>query len=128
MNSLAVIRADDYAKVKVALHDLKKYGRMSFVGGPKKLDPGHADEILTTVMCTNLRNPCGASAVVALQDPAGYAIGRLRKIHPPAHIIIVSPRHEIFHELREKMEVLPDLERSMEEDLSDNRLPDICLS
>lgn len=110
MNSFAVIRADDADKVRVALSDLQKYAHLTFDGDARRLDPAFADNILVNVMKNPLRTCCEAAAIVPLNDDASAAIGRLRKIHPPAHIIVVSPRHEIYHELTNYVDVLPKID------------------
>jgi len=51
-----------------------------------------------------------------LNEDASAAIGRLRKIHPPSHVIVVSPRHEIFHELTNYVDLLPEIEINTEWD------------
>jgi hypothetical protein len=107
MNSMAVVRADDVSKVKIALCDLVRYGHMTFADRARKLDPTFADNILVHIMKSPLRASCSAAAIVPLEDQASIAIGRLRKIHPPAHVIIVSPRHEIYHELVNYVDILP---------------------
>lgn len=112
MNSFAVVRADDMDKVRIALCDLVKYAHLTFDGHARKLEPAFADNILVHVMQSPLRARCEAAAIVPLNDDASAAIGRLRKIHPPAHIIVVSPRHEIYHELANYVDVLPTLEAS----------------
>ncbi len=108
MNSLAVIRANDNSKLRTALRDLVKYGHMSYSSVPKKLEPSFADNILVNIMKASLKSGCTAAAIVPLMDSASAAIGRLKKIHPPAHVIIVSPRHEIYHELIDYIEMLPE--------------------
>jgi len=112
MNSLAVIRANDNSKLRTALRDLVKYGHMSYANVPKRLEPSLADSILVNVMKSPLKSGCTAAAIVPLMDSAGAAIGRLKKIHPPAHVIIVSPRHEIYHELIDYIEMLPEAKKS----------------
>lgn len=114
MNSLAVVRADEMAKVKTALCDLVRYGRLTFSDKARKLEPTFADNILTHVMKSPLRSSCEAASIVPLEDEASAAIGRLRKIHPPAHVIIVSPRHEIFHELINYVDILPEIDLTFE--------------
>lgn len=114
MNSLAVVRADDIAKVKTALCDLVRYGRLTFADKARKLEPSFADNILTHVMKSPLRSSCEAASIVPLVDEASAAIGRLRKIHPPAHVIIVSPRHEIYHELINYVDILPEIDITFE--------------
>jgi len=113
MNSMAVVRADDVSKVKIALCDLIRYGHLTFADKARKLEPAFADNILVHVMKSALISSCEAAAIVPLNDQASVAIGRLRKIHPPAHVIIVSPRHEIYHELINYVDVLPEMDISL---------------
>jgi len=110
MKAFAVIRADDSTKVKTALHDLVRYGHISFEGKPRSIEPSVADDILVNVMKSPLKHCCDAAAVVSLQDHASAAIGRLKKIHPPAHVIIVSPRHEVYNELVDSIEEMPEID------------------
>ena len=114
MNSMAVVRADDVSRVKIALYDLVRYGHMTFADKARKLEPTFADNILTHIMKSPLRACCSAAAIVPLEDEASIAIGRLRKIHPPAHVIIVSPRHEIYHELVNYVDILPTIDLMFE--------------
>ncbi|NJD53819.1 MAG: DUF356 domain-containing protein [Candidatus Methanoperedens sp.] len=108
MKSLAVIRANDSSKLRTALRDLVKYGHISYAKVPKKLEPGFADNILVNVMKVPIKGGCVAAAIVPLVDSASAAIGRLKKIHPPAHVIIVGPRHEIYRELIDYIKMLPE--------------------
>lgn len=110
MNSLAVIRADDMAKVRVALCDLIRYAHLNFTDKARKLEPAFADNILISVMKSPLKVCCEAASIVPLNEDASVAIGRLTKIHPPAHVIIVSPRHEIFYDLANFVDILPEID------------------
>ncbi len=114
INSLAVVRADDMSKVRTALCDLVRYARLTFADKARKLEPAFADNILIHVMKSPLKSCCEAASIVPLNEDASAAIGRLRKIHPPAHIIIVSPRHEIFHELVNYVDMLPEIDLTLE--------------
>lgn len=114
MNSFAVIRADDMSKVRTALCDLIRYAHLTFEGKARKLEPAFADNILIHVMKSPLRVACEAASIVPLNEDASAAIGRLRKIHPPGHVIIVSPRHDIYHELANFVDILPEIELDME--------------
>ena len=97
MNSMAVVRANNAAKVRTALYDLVRYGHMTFADHARKLEPVFADNIMVHIMKSPLRACCFAAAIVPLEDPPSIAIDRVRKIHPPAHVIIVSPINEIFY-------------------------------
>jgi len=121
MKSFAIIRAENSGKVNVALRDLVRYGHMSFDDSPKRMDPQIADKVLVDVMNTPLRNACGSAAIVPLEDQASVAIGRLKKIHPPAHVIIISPRHAMFSHLEKDINEMPEMDlRSQEDDYDDD--------
>lgn len=114
IRSLAVIRADDISKVRTALYDLIRYARLNFADKPRRLEPIFADNILIHVMKSPLETCCEAASIVPLEDEPSIAIGRVKNIHPPAHIIIVSPRHEIFHELVNCVDILSEIDLNLE--------------
>jgi len=113
--TLAVIRAIDMSKVKITLYDLIRYAHLTFVGKAKMLEPAFADNILVKVLKTPLKNCCDAAAIVRLEEEPSAAIGRIRSIHPPGHIIIVSSRYEIFDELIESIDILPEIDLNLEQ-------------
>lgn len=113
--SFAIIRADNPDKVNVALHDLEYYGHFCFLSKPRRIEPQYADNVLVNVVGVPLRSKCNSAALVELDSNAGAAISKLKKIHPPAHIVIVSPRHNIYDELVDKAELYPEFERKFNE-------------
>ncbi|MGI5993169.1 MAG: DUF356 domain-containing protein [Methanosarcina sp.] len=112
MKSFALVRADDSDKVKIALHDLERYGHIQFSATPRCIEPNYADELLVSVMGVSLKSKCNSAALVELNNHAGAAISRLKKIHPPAHIIIISPRHKMFEKLAGKFPKYPEFDRT----------------
>ena len=109
MESFAVIRADDQAKLNTAISDLQRHGGLTFASAPKELKASAADKILVHVMKVPLKKACRAAAIVSLNDDPGVAIDVLGRIHPPAHVIIVSSRHDIYNQISECIGKLPDL-------------------
>jgi len=110
MSSFAVVRADDIDKVRVAICDLIRYAHLTFDGKVRRLEPAFADDILVHVMQSPLRTRCEAACIVSLNEEASATIGKLRKIHPPAHIIIVSKRHDVYYDLVNYIDFLPEIE------------------
>ncbi len=111
MKSFALVRADNSDKVKIALHDLERYGDIQFSATPRSIEANYADELLVSVMGVPLKSKCNSAALVELSNHAGLAISRLKKIHPPAHVVIISSKHKIFGELTDKFLLYPEFDR-----------------
>lgn len=110
IRSLAVVRGRNLQMVKTTLYNLVQYGGLNYVDAPRICDPVFADNILVDVVKTPLKYCCKAAAIVPLADNASAAIDKVRKIHPPAHVIIVSPRHSIYDETMKCVGVLPEMD------------------
>jgi len=108
MESIAVIRADSKSKVRTSIIYLSEHALLRFEGEPKILSPLYADKVLVSVMKTKVKNNCLFAAMIPLENHPSDAINKLKTIHPPAHIIIVTPRHNIFSDLEEKLEYMTD--------------------
>lgn len=117
---LALVRGNNRSSVITALCDLVRHARLNFAGTPKICDPAYADTVLEQVINVPLNARCSAAAVVQLGDEPGRAIYMIRKIHAPAHVVIVSPQHNIYTGLMEKIDLLPDLDFKMPDDDEDN--------
>ena len=113
MKSFALVRADNSDKVKIALHDLERYGDIQFSASPRSIEANYADELLVSVMGVPLKSKCNSAALVELKNHAGLAISRLKKIHPPAHVVIISPKHNVFEELTAKFRLYPEFDRML---------------
>lgn len=111
MKSFALVRADDPAKVRIALHDLEIYGDIQFSTNPRCVENDYADALLVSVMGVPLRSKCNSAALVELSNNAGTAISRLKKIHPPAHVVIISPKHQVFEEITGEFQKYPEFDR-----------------
>ena len=110
VESFAVIRADNEEKLLMAIENISEKGLMRFKNHPKRILPELADRILEDVMNTCVNNVCGSSALIPLLNHPSDAINKLKNIRPPAHIIIVTPRHDIYEELVEILDSLQYLD------------------
>ncbi len=116
---LAIVRGNNQSSVITALCDLVRHARLNFAGTPKVCDPVFADNVLVQVMNEPLIARCGAAAVVQLEDEPGRAIYMIRKIRAPAHVVIVSPQHDIYDGLLKNIDLLTDLGFIMPDDGED---------
>ena len=105
---LLLIRGDNYEKIKNALADIHRHAKLTIIGKPKIMVPEAADEILKYIL-GSIKKPCKKACLVKIEENAPRAIDKIRKIHPPAHIIVISERHEPYPYLMEDFPKMPPL-------------------
>lgn len=108
MKCYAVVRADNKSKLKTALSDLEEHANLEIKEPPKKVEARKADEILVEVLDSPLKQKCNKAAVCKIKEDPASVINTIKGIHPPAHVVVVSERHDVFNVLEESFE---DLER-----------------
>ncbi|WP_421077799.1 DUF356 domain-containing protein [Methanothermococcus sp. Ax23] len=105
---LLLIRGDNYEKIKNALADIHRHAKLTIIGKPKIMVPEAADELLKYIL-GNIKKPCKKACLVKIEENAPRAIDKIRKIHPPAHIVVISERHEPYPYLIEDFPKMPPL-------------------
>ncbi|MDK2789714.1 MAG: uncharacterized protein PWP15_221 [Methanothermococcus sp.] len=103
-----MIRGDSYEKIKNALADVHRHAKLTISGKPRIMVPEAADEILRHIV-GEIKKPCKKACIVKVEENAPQAIDRIRKIHPPAHIVIISERHEPYFYLLDDFPKMPTL-------------------
>lgn len=110
---IALVRGKNGNCVSSTLRDLILHARLVFAGTPKVCEPTFADNLLVHTMNKPLKSGCGAAAMVQLEDEPSRAIHKVQKIRTPAHVVIVSPYHDIYGGLLENIGKMPELEFTM---------------
>ncbi len=107
--TLLLIRGDSYEKLKNALADVDRHAELTIIGKPKIIVPEAADEILEHIL-GEVKKPCKTACIAKIAEKAPKAIDRIRKIHPPAHIVVISERYgDIYYQLLKDFTRLPVL-------------------
>lgn len=107
--ALVIVRADDYKKLLNALADLERYGGLEFVGKPREIPAPFADSVFKMISGKELVKRCKKAAIVRVSQSTSKAIGRIRDIHPPAHIVVVPESSHIHRTLAEILPKLPPI-------------------
>ncbi|MEA1993862.1 MAG: DUF356 domain-containing protein [Euryarchaeota archaeon] len=97
MVCFVVFRTDSMKKVLTALSDLVRYGKIK-VYDPK-LMPKESVENVMFELCGKIKNPKDINVIAKVNEKGGRVIFSLRKIHPPAHLIVVTSQHDAFNKL-----------------------------
>ncbi|AEF96384.1 DUF356 domain-containing protein [Methanotorris igneus] len=105
---LLLIRGDNYEKIKNALADVDRHAELTIIGKPRIILPEAADEILKHIL-GEIKKPCKKACLAKIEESAPKAIDRIRKIHPPAHIVVLSERYEMYEDLLRDFPRMPVL-------------------
>ncbi len=99
LNTMILVRTDNFQKASTALADLVRYGGMSIRGAPRIIPPALSDWAFEKISGEKPRKRFNAHVVAQIDLPPAKAIGRLMDIHPPAHILVIPPDTEVHREL-----------------------------
>ncbi|WP_297983779.1 DUF356 domain-containing protein [uncultured Methanobrevibacter sp.] len=97
--ALILIRGETNSKILNAIADVERHANLNLATKPKKIDAKYADKIVENILKTPLRTKSKVATAFRVKEDTGIAIVQIKKIHPPAHIIVVSNDYDDYHEL-----------------------------
>jgi uncharacterized protein len=107
--SLIILRAENQTKLLNSLADIERHAGLKILGKPRLLENKYADTLAQNILKKKLKMESKVAVVVRVQQDATLSIMRVKKIHPPAHIIIVSDEYDEFESLKNTMYHAPVL-------------------
>lgn len=107
--ALILIRANSQGKLLNALADIERHANLKIMGKPKIINPQTADKMAKGILKQNLRTKCEISALVKVLEDTTKSIMHIKKIHPPAHLVVISDEYEEFEEIKQMYNKLPVL-------------------
>lgn len=107
--SLILLRADNQAKLLNSLADIERHAGLKINGKPRLIENEFADNLAESILKKKLRKKAVISAVITVQENATKSIMQAKKIHPPAHVIIVSDEYPEFKTLKAEFSLAPVL-------------------
>ena len=97
--ALILIRGENNSKILNAIADVERHAKLNLVTKPKKLDAKVADKVVEHILNAPLRTKSKVATIFRVQEDTATAIVQVKKIHPPAHIVVVSRDYEDYDEL-----------------------------
>lgn len=105
--ALILIRGLSNKKILNSLADIERHANLKIVGSPKILNKKYTDKIASNILGKPLRTKSLVAAGVYVDESTTSSIMAIKKIHPPAHLIVVSDEYADFDSLNEKMKSAP---------------------
>ncbi len=107
--ALILIRANSQGKLLNALADIERHADLKIAGKPRMLNPQIADKTAKGIIKQNLRTSCEVAALVKVLEDTTKSIMQIKKIHPPAHLVVISDEYKEFEEIKQTYNRLPVL-------------------
>jgi hypothetical protein len=99
--ALILIRAEDQAKLLNTLADIERHAGLKVTGKPRIINSRKADEIASKILKQEVRSKSDIAVLVHVEDDTTKSIVHIRKIHPPAHVIVISEEYGEYKTLEE---------------------------
>jgi len=107
--TLILIRAENQTKILNSLADIERHAGLKINGTPKLIDTELADKYARSILNAKLRSKSKIAVLVSVQEDTTRSILQIRKIHPPAHIVVISKEYPQWEKLKKIFSTLPPL-------------------
>lgn len=97
--ALILIRGENNSKVLNAIADIERHGNLNLVTKPKVVDASFADALVENILNSKLRTRSNIAVAFFVKEDATLSIVQIKKIHPPAHIVVVSEEYDAYNKL-----------------------------
>lgn len=102
--ALILIRGENNSKLLSAIEDMENHGNLSLVSKPKVIDAGFADSLVEDILNSKLRTKSSVATAFFVKEDITLSILQIKKIHPPAHVVVVSDEYEAYNKLRNALD------------------------
>ncbi len=97
--TLILVRADKNTKILNALADLERHAKLNILGKPRILPASTADKFIKSILKQELKSKTKFAVMVKVNEDTTKSIMQVKKIHPPAHIMVLSREYADYQEL-----------------------------
>lgn len=105
--ALILVRGENNSKLLSAISDMERHGNLNLVTKPKVIDANFADSLVESILNSTLRTKSSVATAFFVREDTTLSIVQVKKIHPPAHVVVVSDEYDGYSEL---VSILDDAE------------------
>ncbi|WP_407415434.1 DUF356 domain-containing protein [Methanobrevibacter sp.] len=108
--ALILVRGENNSKLLSAISDMERHGNMTLISNPKVIDAEFADSLVEDILKSKLRTKSSVATAFFVKEDTTLSILQIKKIHPPAHVVVVSDEYDAYNKLRDALDeakVLP---------------------
>jgi hypothetical protein len=97
--ALILIRGENNTKLLSAISDLENHGNLTLSSRPKVIDASFADSLVETILNSQLKTRSSVATAFFVKEDTTLSIMQVKKIHPPAHVVVVSDEYDAYSKL-----------------------------
>lgn len=105
--ALILIRGENNSKLLNAIADMERHGNLNLTTKPKMVDAKFADSLVENILNSKLRTTSNVATAFFVKEDTTLSIMQIKKIHPPAHVVVVSDEYDDFDKLKELLNTAP---------------------
>lgn len=98
--ALILIRGENNSKLLNAIADMERHGNLNLISKPKVIDTNFADSLVEDILNSQLRTKSNVATAFFVEEDTTLSILQIKKIHPPAHVVVVSDEYTAYSQLK----------------------------
>ena len=99
--ALILIRGESNAKLLNAIGDMERHANLNIISQPKVVDSHFADSLVEEILNSKLKTKSSVATAFFVKEDPTLSIVQIKKIHPPAHVVVVSDEYDGYDRLDE---------------------------
>ena len=97
--ALILVRGENNSKLLSAVSDMERHGNLTLITKPKVIDASFADSLVEGILNSNLKTKLNVAIAFFVKEDTTLSIMQVKKIHPPAHVVVVSDEYGAYSKL-----------------------------
>lgn len=97
--ALILVRGDNNSKLLNAIADMERHGNLNLTTKPKIVDANFADSLVEGILNSKLKTKSNVAIAFFVKEDTTLSIMQIKKIHPPAHVVVVSDEYGAYSKL-----------------------------
>lgn len=102
--ALILIRGENNSKLLNAISDMERHGNLNIVSQPRVIDSDFADSLVENILNSKLRTKSSVATAFFVKEDPTLSIMQIKKIHPPAHVVVVSDEYDDYDKLEDTLD------------------------
>ena len=97
--ALILVRGENNSKLLSAVSDMERHGNLTLITKPKVIDASFADSLVEGILNSKLKTKSNVAIAFFVKEDTTLSIMQVKRIHPPAHVVVVSDEYGAYSKL-----------------------------